>query len=368
MPINYGLAPAEAAVGTGGQMGLDILRRGTEVVDDITNMGVNALQGGVGEAYDTIRGTYELGRQPIQQAREGMQSGLGGFLTQGQGASQQQAALSGALGPQAQAQAFQQFESSPGQQFLQERGERAVLRNAAATGGLGGGNVLKALSDYGQGMALQDLENQFARLGQVANRGANVGQTMAGVGAQLAGQESGLAQGLGTFAAGIPLDTASQIANLRQGQAGLQSGFYGQGANIPVNVGGQVATMRQRAGQDIQRNIAGTSSALAELINQQNTGIGGIYGGANADVLNYYSQFLGDDAQARQGLAGQLSQIGAYGSGQYAQPYTAQFNPDYGAQIGQAIQNAGYMYSNWPQQQRSLNEAYNTLPGSEYWT
>jgi len=79
-----------------------------------------------------------------------------------------------------QAQAFSQLQESPGQQFLRKRQEKAILRNASATGGLGGGNVLNALQENAFNLAQTDIENQFGRLGQLAGRGqdaaVNLGQ------------------------------------------------------------------------------------------------------------------------------------------------------------------------------------------------
>lgn len=79
-------------------------------------------------------------------------------------ARQQQLALLGLLGPEAQAQANTQFAESPGQQFIRERQQRALLRNQGAIGGLGGGNVRTALQEQAAGFAAQDQQNQFNRL------------------------------------------------------------------------------------------------------------------------------------------------------------------------------------------------------------
>lgn len=83
-------------------------------------------------------------------------------------ALEQVSALSGAGGQQAQAAAIGAFQDSPGQQFLRERGERALVRNASAVGGLGGGNVRSALVEQGVGFAQQDFANQFNRLAGLA--------------------------------------------------------------------------------------------------------------------------------------------------------------------------------------------------------
>ena len=75
------------------------------------------------------------------------------------------------LGADAQAQAYAQFQESPGQAYLREQAERSLVANSAATGGLAGGNVLKELQGQAVGLAAQDFQNQFDRRGTVADRG-----------------------------------------------------------------------------------------------------------------------------------------------------------------------------------------------------
>ena len=53
------------------------------------------------------------------------------------------------------------------------------MGNAAATGGLGGGNVLKELTRYNTGLASQDLQNQIANINQLSGRGFNAATQMA---------------------------------------------------------------------------------------------------------------------------------------------------------------------------------------------
>jgi hypothetical protein len=98
----------------------------------------------------------------------------------GNQAIQQQQNLLGLNGSEAQQGAFDSFNESPGQKFLRDRGQRNLLRNSSAIGGLGGGNVRSALVEQGVGFAQQDFNNQFGRLGQIAGQGqaaaTNVGQ------------------------------------------------------------------------------------------------------------------------------------------------------------------------------------------------
>lgn len=199
-----------------------------------------ALRSGLGGALGILESSGDM-------------SALQSFVSPGQQANQQQAALSGALGQQAQQQAFQQFTESPGQAYLRERGEQAVLRNAAATGGLGGGRVLQELQRQGMGMAAQDLDAQFNRLGQVSSAGL-----------QAAGQR----------------DAAQQ-------QAAMEA------ARMTYGTGEALAGGRTRAGEQIAGNIGQTSAGLQQLLAQQGAGLADITGqgaGNLAGLLTAYAQ------------------------------------------------------------------------------
>lgn len=79
-------------------------------------------------------------------------------------------AFSGASGPQAQKEAFAQFEESPGVEFLRERGIRGINRQLAAGGNLGSGSRLEALTQFSQNLAKQDLQRQLGLLSGVELR------------------------------------------------------------------------------------------------------------------------------------------------------------------------------------------------------
>lgn len=83
----------------------------------------------------------------------------------------------GLRGAEAEQAALAGFTESPGQAFLRERGERSLLRNSAAIGGLGGGNVRTALQEQGIGLAGQFLGERKDRLAGLAGQGLGaVGQ------------------------------------------------------------------------------------------------------------------------------------------------------------------------------------------------
>jgi len=102
-------------------------------------------------------------------------------------AREQQLALIGLSGPEAQEQVFSGLKESPAQQFIRRRQEKTLVRNAAATGGLGGGNVKSSLVELGTGFALQDIDRQFGRAGQIAGQGQSANVAVGQFGSQAAG-------------------------------------------------------------------------------------------------------------------------------------------------------------------------------------
>lgn len=154
--------------------------------------------------FDLTRADF----QPIQEA--------------GNLARQAQQDLLGLSGAEAQSNAFSQFDSSPGQQFLRDRAQKNLLRNSAAIGGLGGGNVRSALVQQGIGFAQQDFQNQFGRLGQLAGQGqaaaTNVGQFGANASTNI---QQGLIGGSQARASGI---LGAQQAKAGAQDAGTQFG------------------------------------------------------------------------------------------------------------------------------------------------
>lgn len=141
------------------------------------------------------------------------------FRQAGLGALEQQQALLGLGGPEAQQAAMQAFQESPGQAFLRQRGEQAILRGASATGGLGGARVQEALQQQGIGFAQQDLQNQLAQLAGLSGRGQMATQNVAQLGAQAAGNIGQLAVGAGQAQAGGILGAAAPGTRL-MGQVG----------------------------------------------------------------------------------------------------------------------------------------------------
>lgn len=181
-----------------------------------------AQVGGFQQGIDAIRGFTEQG-----------QAGFQPFLTGGTGAFEQQQALLGLLGPERGAEALASFQESPGQQFLRERGQRALTRSAGAIGGLGGGNVREALVQQGVGFAQQDFGNFFNRLAGLSGQGLQAAGGIGQLGAQAGRSVAGLF-GLQGQA------RASGILGAQQARAGAQEDITGFLSGIDFsNVFGQ---------------------------------------------------------------------------------------------------------------------------------
>jgi hypothetical protein len=271
----YGLSGAESAITGGTQNALDLInlsRAGSEqALQTGTQQGLDLLQTGYGE----LSGLYD-------QAAGGFSE----YTDTGQKASQLMAAYSGLLGNDAQQEAFNAFSSSPGADFAKQEAIRTLTQNAAATGGLGGGNVLRDLTDRATNLYLQDFNNQYSRLSDLANRGFSGASNVAGIRTNQGNQALGAA----TTGAGMTNTLGQNIGNLR-----YSAGTTGAGL---VNAAGQnICNLRYDAGTRLASNVADTTSSLSSL--QQAGG---------ADVANMYNQIISNLSNLQVGEGASESQ------------------------------------------------------------
>jgi hypothetical protein len=161
-----------------------------------------------------------------------------------------QAALSGVLGPEAQQKAIDDFIESPGQQFLRDEQEEALLRNAAAIGGVGGGRVRSALQEQALGRAAGLQQQTFANLGEVADREQLTQANIANLQTQRGGAVSALRTGFGANLANIEAGLGAQQTQLAQNIGTAQAGGV-RGASAAEAAGtlGIGSAFQQGAGQ-----------------------------------------------------------------------------------------------------------------------
>ncbi len=225
--------------------------------------------------------------QSLDQQMFGNAIALGGYaggaIPQGQQANSLQAAYSGAMGAPAQQQAFANFTASPGQEWLRQQAEQGTLRNAAAIGGLGGGNVRQELQRQAMGLAQQDFQNQFNNLGTVADRGYQSSNALANYGTQLNGAKAGYAYGAGQDIANNRAATTSALSD-------LYSGYVGNLSSLLTSAGSSQANSNQSLANLLANLATGSQSNYVNANQLPNTtqsagnlgGIGQLLGGAGS--------------------------------------------------------------------------------------
>lgn len=202
-----------------------------------------AAEAGQATQMEMFRRTQEILAPYVRAGREELPT-LGRYADAGPEAFRRQLNLAGLRGAGAQESAIAGVQHQPRFGNLVEAGEEAILANAAATGGLRGGNVQRSLADFRSDLLVDELEREYARLGGLTAFGQGVSQNLAQLGQSSAANQS---------AAG--LQTGQQIAGL-QGAAGAaraggtlgSAAAYGQVLNMPAQFVGMEYGLR-RAGQ-----------------------------------------------------------------------------------------------------------------------
>lgn len=165
-------------------------------------------------------GSSEAGIAEQRRQFDAIQEILKPYTEAGLPALEAQQALLGLQGPQAERAAIERIRGGETFQALTRQGEEALLQRASATGGLRGGNIQAALSQFRPQLLSSLIEQQYGRLGGMTALGQ---QSAAGVGA-------------------AGLETGANVANLlgQQGAA-LAGGELAQGrafASIPSAISG----------------------------------------------------------------------------------------------------------------------------------
>jgi hypothetical protein len=158
------------------------------------------------------------------------QARLEPFTAESVPAFQMQSAQSGAQGPEAQGLAFQQFADSPATSFLRSEGLRMSSPGVS-------GERLKALEQFGQGLALQDFGNQFNRLGSVAGSGQAAASNLAQAG-EIAGAQN-IRQQQEAFGAQQQGLAAQQAARANMANTGIGVGAFFARRRRPGQGGGE---------------------------------------------------------------------------------------------------------------------------------
>lgn len=192
------------------------------------------------------------------------------------------------------------FGADPGYAFQFGEGQRA-LENSASRG-LGGGNTMRSLVDYGTGMANKDFWNQFnqANSSYWQNYGAynqdninafNRLSGLAGTGQNAAVQQGGFGTQLGTQVGNNLTNTAAQIGSNTIGAGNAQAAGQVGAANAYGNAFGNI----------------GNSYLTSQYLNAMNGSGSSNNGSAGPGVFN-------NDSFSIRGLPGTDTNMGVGGS------------------------------------------------------
>ena len=173
------------------------------------------------------RSQERAGQASIEEQRrqfDAMQELLSPYAEGGEEALQAQRALLGLAGEEEQQAAISNLADSPAFRAALEQGEEGILQNAAATGGLRGGNVQAALGQFRPALLADTIQRQFSNLGGLTQMGQ---ASAAGVGS--AGIQTGQSIGrtltdIGSSQAASRLAQGQTQANMISNLAGLFAG------------------------------------------------------------------------------------------------------------------------------------------------
>lgn len=174
---------------------------------------------------------------------DAMQALLKPYIETGTTALSRQAALMGLGGEEAQRSAITAIERGPEFATMARQGEEAILQNAAATGGLRGGNVQAALAQFRPQILSGLIEQQYNRLGGLATAGQNAAAGVGTAGMQTGANISNLYGQVGAAQAGSALARGQAWGNVLGdvgtlvGRGAAYQGYTPKGATAPLTFG-----------------------------------------------------------------------------------------------------------------------------------
>lgn len=175
------------------------------VVAGASVVGGMAQADATNKAANTQAQAAQSGINEQQRQFDAIQKLLSPYVQSGTGALSSQNDLLGLNGDQAQQQAISGIQSGAQFQALNKTGSDAILSNAAATGGLRGGNVQGALANNSQNILNSLIQQRFSNLGSLSSLGQNAAAGVGNAGQNMANQVAGLYQQQGAAQAGAQL-------------------------------------------------------------------------------------------------------------------------------------------------------------------
>lgn len=230
-------------------------KKGAKAAKAASRAQTAAAEGAIANQEESLQAIYRLLNPYMQAAGTDLTKP---YIQAGEQGLQGVKSLLGLRGAEEQQAAINQIQQGAQFQELARQGEQGILQNASATGGLRGGNVQAALSQFRPALLNQLIESQYGKLAGLTSMGGSAAQNLLSMGQQTA---SGLAT--------AEQQRASNIANLKTGIGAAQAAGITGAANAQIqglsgavtqigNLGQNLFTMQQASRPSMSSGI-GTS-------------------------------------------------------------------------------------------------------------
>lgn len=206
--MTFGLSAAAIGAIAVGAAGVGSALIGSNAASSAANAQSQSAQAGIAEQHSEF---------------EQMKGLLAPYVSGGTSALTAQQNLVGLNGAPAQQTAFQGIQNGPVFQGLMKQGENSIEQNAAATGGLRGGNTQAALAQFSPNLLNSLINQQYSNLGGLTSLGQNAAAMTGNAGIQTGQAVSNTYQQLGAAEAG------DALAQGKAWQTGLNSIVQGLG-------------------------------------------------------------------------------------------------------------------------------------------
>jgi len=208
-------------------MGIELALAGASLVGGIYSADQQRKAGN--RAADAQTAAAQAGIDEQRRQFDALQKLLAPYVDAGTGALGGQMDLLGRNGNDAQAAAIKALQESPQFTALTQQGEEAILQNASATGGLRGGNTQAALAQYRPAVLAQLIEQQYGRLGSIAEMGGNAAAGVGNAGQRTGSAVSALLAEQGAARAGAALSAGAANKGYVNAISGALGGYSGLG-------------------------------------------------------------------------------------------------------------------------------------------
>lgn len=241
----------------------------------------DASKASVADANDFLKGNAN----DLRANYTNTAGNLNPFIQSGQGANNVLSNFYGLNGGNpADTGAMGKFFNSPDYQFALKGGSDALDNSAAAKGSALGGNQIRAQTEYGQGLATQNLSNYLTRLSGISQQGQGAAGTLGALGAQT-----------GATIAGSGTSMLGGATNMASVGAGLGGGIANTNAYTNLSGSNNIAQSVMGAGTANASGTLGTVKGIdaglnsLSLYNQMGKSS---YGGGSSP--NYLSSYNGN--------------------------------------------------------------------------